>query len=282
MKYARAAWNQERASWRAVIQLNLLRSILSIVETLQAEIDDEPITSRPLSPLDMNADALLRRSLDTTPSEVEAALQPLPIPLTEKHHILKLRLGPLRRVERDLQSRLGAAGTEELAGYGVGVLGEDASGSVSPTTAARKGSREFVVRGWKDALGGWMKNAKTAGDGEHPTVDDATEVIASCREDMKALWTDEAIKSVLAKRRLRVQDSAGLSVYCPSYLFFLPCLQFCICFHSFLNDLDRIATRVYQPSDDDVVRARLRTLGVQEYKIQFDQDSGSSFLASPY
>jgi len=48
---------------------------------------------------------------------------------------------------------------------------------------------------------------------------------------------------------------------------------------SFLNDLDRIATRTYEPSDDDIVRARLRTLGIQEYKIQFEQNS-TSFLGS--
>ena len=59
---------------------------------------------------------------------------------------------------------------------------------------------------------------------------------------------------------------------------------------SFLNDLERIATRNYEPSDDDVIRARLRTLGVQEYKIEFTPDttnqnifagtSRSSFLFS--
>ena len=36
-----------------------------------------------------------------------------------------------------------------------------------------------------------------------------------------------------------------------------------------MNDIDRIASRDYEPSDDDVVRARLRTLGVQEHKIKF-------------
>lgn len=39
---------------------------------------------------------------------------------------------------------------------------------------------------------------------------------------------------------------------------------------SFINDSDRIARRDYQPTDDDVIRARLRTLGVQEYKFIFD------------
>ena len=37
---------------------------------------------------------------------------------------------------------------------------------------------------------------------------------------------------------------------------------------SFLNDLDRIATRDYVVSDDDIVRARLRTVGIQEHRLE--------------
>jgi len=39
----------------------------------------------------------------------------------------------------------------------------------------------------------------------------------------------------------------------------------------FLDDLSRIATRSYILSDDDVVRARLRTVGVQEYRIYMEE-----------
>lgn len=39
---------------------------------------------------------------------------------------------------------------------------------------------------------------------------------------------------------------------------------------SFLNDVERIAAREYEPSDSDIVRARLRTMGVQEYGIKFE------------
>jgi guanine nucleotide-binding protein subunit alpha len=49
---------------------------------------------------------------------------------------------------------------------------------------------------------------------------------------------------------------------------------------SFLNDLERIASRSYEPSDDDVVRARLRTLGVQEYKIEFTPDNVNQNILS--
>lgn len=40
--------------------------------------------------------------------------------------------------------------------------------------------------------------------------------------------------------------------------------------NSFLDDLYRIANREYEPTDDDVVRARLRTMGVQEYRFVFE------------
>jgi guanine nucleotide-binding protein alpha-1 subunit len=216
MKYARAAWTQERASWRTVIQLNVLRSIIAIVETLQAEMDDEPIVSSPLSLADIDSNAVLRSSLDSTSSEVEATSQPLSVPLTDKHRILKLRLGPLRSVEADLMRRLGAASTEEPAGSDSRVMGDGTAGTVSSTIAAQKRQSEFGVMRWKDTLGGWI-NQKTSGDGKHQPVDDATEVIASCKEDMKALWMDQAVQAILAKRRMRVQDSAGLLVF----IFFL-------------------------------------------------------------
>ena len=51
---------------------------------------------------------------------------------------------------------------------------------------------------------------------------------------------------------------------------------------SFLNDLDRVTDRNYTVTDDDVVRARLRTLGIQEYMITFREgllDKGPSSSA---
>jgi hypothetical protein len=48
---------------------------------------------------------------------------------------------------------------------------------------------------------------------------------------------------------------------------------------SFLDDLDRIATPFYEPSDEHILRARLRTLGVQEFNLTIDEPvfSGNYF-----
>lgn len=41
-------------------------------------------------------------------------------------------------------------------------------------------------------------------------------------------------------------------------------------YFSYLNDLDRITSPKYLPSDDDVLRARLKTVGVSEYRFQME------------
>ncbi|KAG6901805.1 hypothetical protein C0995_007741 [Termitomyces sp. Mi166 len=276
MKYARMAWTAERLSWRAVIQLNLIRSIITIVEALQAEMDGEPIRALPVPrPLLTHAENLntapQRESIDSEFLDPDMhTWESEPIQMTDKHELLKLRLGPLRRVETDLKRRLGA-GTEEVVSGGGGVLGED---------PVRR-TKEFGVRGWKHVFEGPL--AALSGNSQHNSpekanaVDDATEVIVECRQDMKALWVDPTVKAVLKRRRIRLEDSAGL------YVFFWSWARKNIVDvswnpSSFLDDLERIATKHYEPTDDDIVRARLRTLGIQEYKIEFEQ--GNSLISN--
>lgn len=53
---------------------------------------------------------------------------------------------------------------------------------------------------------------------------------------------------------------------------------FCRTSDSFLGCIPRIATRDYEPSNDDVLRARIRTLGVQEYHLVFENDGACLLL----
>ncbi|KAF8887649.1 G-protein alpha subunit [Gymnopilus junonius] len=311
MKYARDAWEAERLSWRSVIQLNVIRSIITIVETLQAEMDGEPlelaVPGSPLVtghvPLTPSLESPGPSTFDYDPLSKEGASPaiasftyrdragsisadapglsrtnslsrqkaPLSTLLTGKHQLLKLRLGPLRRVEKDLQRLLGASAVEEQDGaaHAYGPLSLELE---SQALVGRRSTQEFGVVRLQEALErGVAKRASmlamsqhghgTSREGTPPPgspdvgVDDATEVIASCLEDMKTLWTDEVVRVILRKRKLRLEDSAGF----------------------FLDDLDRIAKRDYEPSDDDVVRARLRTMGVQEYRIEFENKDTTLF-----
>jgi len=66
---------------------------------------------------------------------------------------------------------------------------------------------------------------------------------------MKTLWEDSTVQGMLRRKKIRMEEEPGF----------------------FLNDIDRIATRDYEPSDNDVIRARLRTLGVQEYRFWVEE-----------
>ncbi|KAF8958804.1 guanine nucleotide binding protein, alpha subunit [Flammula alnicola] len=282
MRYAKAAWDAERASWRAVIQLNIIRSIITIVETLQAEMDGEaidqpdtpstphvpatpliahpPLSDPGASPTVVTSFITSRQDSDslsrTTSLSRSTAAASLSTALTGKHQLLKLRLGPLRRVEKDLKKRLGEDAEEERDGVAesLGPLSLESGSEV----LVRRQQKEFGVHKLQEALErGTARSGSRRGHGSDDgatspdDVDEATEVLASCLDDMKTLWSDEVVKVVLKKRRIRLEDSAGF----------------------FLDDLDRIARWDDEPSDDDVIRARLRTLGVQEYRIKFEANS---------
>jgi len=81
--------------------------------------------------------------------------------------------------------------------------------------------------------------------------------LVECREEMRRLWGDRDVRALLARRAelegRRIEDMPGF----------------------FLNDAERIAARGYEPSDDDVIRARLRTMGVQEHRFTFERGSDS-------
>ena len=88
MAYAREEWQRERASWKAVIQLNLIRSIITILDLVQDVVNTES-QSRPSSPILDNPTSL---------------------------RVLSLRLIPLRGVEKDLKRVLGAGSSETEEG----------------------------------------------------------------------------------------------------------------------------------------------------------------------
>lgn len=51
------------------------------------------------------------------------------------------------------------------------------------------------------------------GNGAAVVVEDAIGVLRACQEDIKTLWHDNAIQTLLKVRRVRVQDIGGLYVY---------------------------------------------------------------------
>ncbi|KAG6370874.1 guanine nucleotide binding protein, alpha subunit [Boletus reticuloceps] len=237
MRFARDKWVQERASWRTVLQLNLVRSVNVVLQALQDAFDNDEEEEDPL-------------------------------PFTDRHQLLRLRLLPLRGVESDLKRLLGVKAEDLL----------ENSPQTSPKLSPRT-STEFYVRSrnWRSFL-----QASQINDSEssrrpikHDGVSsqDATEVISSCKNDIIALWTDRVVREMLQRYRVRLEDSASLfvSTFFPRNVSSLNSYVI----SSFLDNAERLATRDYEPSDDDIVRARLRTLDIQEYEMNVAEDGDS-------
>ncbi|KAI0772348.1 G-alpha-domain-containing protein [Trametes elegans] len=235
LAYCQDEWEAERASWRTVIQLNLVRAINNILDHISEEMAGG---SAPTTITTGDSDVSDDDSPPYAPRAGSGALH-----FSGKHRLLKLRLAPLRTVQHDLEVRIGIQA-------GGDVHDVIASPPGSPVLGSRDRKQEFFVR----SVNGWKVHNRVPSDGANANTKyqdaqlrETADIIAGCAEDMKAIWEDSTVREMLLRKGVRMEATPGF----------------------FLNDIDRIATRDYEPTDSDVVRARLRTLGVQEHRIKF-------------
>ncbi|KLO16457.1 G-protein alpha subunit [Schizopora paradoxa] len=264
LTFAPSQFHAERSAWRYVIQLNLVQSVRVILDVLNAEID--PAT--PLSPgLPHRANSitprlpLLAAAPSPTSSNQHQHHQPLSgARLTNEHRKLILRLGALLAIEPLLQACIDPdyAARSVLAASSPPpssrIDGDNSpAGSIAYALRA-KASREIVVRpgaGWKrftSAAKRFSKDKSVEAAEKERVMDEPTAVLSACREDIIALWNDDAVRDILRRRGIDVEHMPGF----------------------FLNDAVRIATTNYEPTDDDILRARLRTLGVEEHHLKME------------
>ncbi|TDL18823.1 G-alpha-domain-containing protein [Rickenella mellea] len=147
----------------------------------------------------------------------------------------KTSLAPLLKVQKDLERRIGANSREDhLHGHD-----DDSDDEKRP-------AQEPFVRsyeGWKAAMSKFFPRASS--DTEE---DGVTKTLVDCREHMQALCEDVQVRRMIRDKAFRLEDSAEF----------------------FLSNIERVASPNYVPSDDDVIRSRLRTVGVQEHRIVFE------------
>jgi len=145
-------------SWRTVIHLNLVRSVNRILDVLESVPETETVS---------------------------------------RVNLLRMRLSPLRRVQRDLEMHLGLAEGEEVH-------------AVADTGIFRLPA-EVCLRsqsGWAAPLG--LARQKTRHLGRRSLAEEALEVILMSRDDIAALWGDDDVRTALEVRGLRLEDQSGL------------------------------------------------------------------------
>ncbi|KIK58525.1 hypothetical protein GYMLUDRAFT_45166 [Collybiopsis luxurians FD-317 M1] len=80
---------------------------------------------------------------------------------------------------------------------------------------------------------------------QNATRNNFVKLLEASKDDIISLWQDENVQSSLEEQGVDLRASPGF----------------------FMDDVERIAASGYQPTDSDIVRARVRTVGVEEHHL---------------
>ncbi|CAK5277925.1 unnamed protein product [Mycena citricolor] len=81
----------------------------------------------------------------------------------------------------------------------------------------------------------------------------AASVVISMRDEMEALWADTAVRELLGKKDISLRDAGGY----------------------FMDDIQRVTESDYVPTDSDILRARIKTMGIEEHFFEKEKALGS-------
>lgn len=209
------AFRTERVSWRAVVQLNVVRSIRLILGAMtEAQTLSDPASGYPT--------------------------------LTPEHLRLKMRLSPLQQVEEALLRKLTPAGSAEFEATHLSPLT-----NLPYSTRGGNASTELALNSltpWKAAFNRLITTTRSSLESQDIDFNDPKDpgvIVHACKDDIAALWNDPSIKELLEMQKIRLQDLGGF----------------------FLDQLERVTSLKYMPTDDDILRARLKTIGVSEHRF---------------
>jgi hypothetical protein len=176
--YTPTAFREERNIWRAVIQLNLVRSIRTILDTVHSVLRGR--SSR------------VNSGGEEEEEDQEDSLGPL-----DDVRALVSRLAPVRHIEAVLIAKLVPPHEDE---------------------ATRRSEDEVFVRpgaGWKGSLARGVRPGSghrpaSLGDTGMETRDEITVGLHACRREMIALWQNPQVREILRRRKVRLEEGPGL------------------------------------------------------------------------
>ncbi|KAH9856561.1 G-protein alpha subunit [Lenzites betulinus] len=255
--YNPAGLDDERTSWRTVIYFNIARPIARILEALDAfgdSEDDEDLGSDgPYAPADLRA--LSGMPVSSVSSELtadEKSLSPSQLSLEKQISSFRSRLAPLLAAETSLATRLSDG--VDVSGSGKGSVFVR-SGWQSKTRGFSFGrGRERTNSGGRfsfsgrtsteDKRGNEMElQARRAEVQEDALVREVASILATCQKDIRELWSLPAVKKLRDRRRLKLEEWAEY----------------------FLNNIERVSAPGYLPTIEDILHARIQTMGVAEH-----------------
>ncbi|KAI4520525.1 guanine nucleotide binding protein, alpha subunit [Schizophyllum commune] len=154
---------------------------------------------------------------------------------------LCIKLSPLKRVEESWTKYISGPDHAAIASHA-----ED--GTVNNGSLAPPRAPEVYVRsgqGWR----GLMRFRRQSESAPRPpeVVEDEQNrhILAACASDIIAFWQHPKVQRIMEDRKIGLRGEPGF----------------------FLDDVERIAAADYRPTPDDVVRARVHTVGPEEHHI---------------
>ncbi|EMD31116.1 heterotrimeric G-protein alpha subunit [Gelatoporia subvermispora B] len=266
-----AAFHAERVAWRFVIYLNLVRSIRRVLEAIAPEsdadgfeddMDYDPSGNAPI--IDISGrpsssaggipgwDAYRRRLAPLAELEARLIRQLSDPEDNADHEATHLHYpAPPPYTNASASASRPAAHAQPPRGRGAPSVVIPGGSHSSPASPAGAGELSVPTgSNWMRAFTlGKLQSPKSAHSGElygwWEDPQDPVHVILHCAPAMVELWRDPKVRQRLYERRLRLEESSGF----------------------YLNDLERITAKMYFPTDEDVLKARLKTTGVVEHSF---------------
>ncbi|KAF8435633.1 guanine nucleotide binding protein, alpha subunit [Boletus edulis BED1] len=264
--HAPAAFRADRIAWRAVIYLNLVRSIRRILDAISPDTEDDDndeLDSNPrsrhirrqstqvvnyeqyrrtLEPLKVLEEHLIR-TLSSPDDEDEPTRMPFSIPTPNSQGIATKNGRPAPVVSIPArQPSFPPSPVSPILSPGASTIGS--SKSKQPEVSVHNRSN------WKKAfsLGSKIKSSPKSAhtneiEGWWDDPSDPVHVLNACAQPMLTLWRDSSVKQRLREKQLRIEESSGF----------------------FLDEIVRITALRYFPTDQDVLKARLKTMGIVEH-----------------
>ncbi|THH27373.1 hypothetical protein EUX98_g6819 [Antrodiella citrinella] len=239
---------EERISWRAVIYYNIIRPVRRIFEAIDAFDGEDDDESDPNSP-DFTGKIMASTSDLTHMFPQLTATGSSSPPMSdaaEDAQLVHLRaqLAPLLAVEPSLAERI--SGGLNVAGSGKGNV------YVRSGWQARSLGLSFSrARSRNDSMSGGRRSlSRNSSDGAAPVtaahdvlIEDVARLVDQCKDDIKQLWQHPAIRRLRAARKLRLEEWAEF----------------------FMDNITRVCSTGYVPTTDDILHARIQTMGVAEH-----------------
>ncbi|KAG7085387.1 hypothetical protein E1B28_002950 [Marasmius oreades] len=194
----------------------------------------------------MIIDVLSNPESPSSPSDSDSTLPPSPClsnhRVNRKYRRLRLSLSPLLSVETNVNKIISNARVE------------------SQDLCVRAGGSWKSKLGFRDS-GGGRRSSDTdySSSVEDGAISDLTRMLEASSDDLTTLWADPEVRGMLASTGILINNHPG---------FF------------FLHDIARVTSATYEPTDSDILRARVRTIGVEEHHIicEGEGNKGSEFF----